>query len=97
MPEHSLALLDTSCVIEYPQHLESLEDAAAISTLTVAELAYGLHHDDPLVAASRERRYREVLGDFDPVPYSSDAAHLTGRSLRPCESRGGTRDHAGST
>lgn len=78
MPDHSLALLDTSCVIEYPQHLEGLADAAAISTLTVAELAYGLHHDDPMVAAARELRYREVLNDFDPVPYSSHAAHLYG-------------------
>jgi hypothetical protein len=76
--DHALALLDTSCVIEYPQHLERLADTAAISTLTVAELAYGLHHDDPLVASAREARYREVLTDFDPLPYSSRAAHLYG-------------------
>lgn len=78
VPDHSLALLDTSCVIEYPRHLEGLADTAAISTLTIAELAYGLHHEDPLIAAARESRYRQVLGDFDPVPYSSDAAHLYG-------------------
>ncbi len=78
MPDHPLALLDTSCVIEYPRNLDELADTAAISTLTVAELAYGLHHDDPLVAAAREARYREVLGDFDPIPYSAHAAHLYG-------------------
>jgi len=76
--DHALALLDTSCVIDYPEHLDRLADTAAISTLTVAELAYGLHHDDPLVAAGREARYREVLGDFDPIPYSTHAAHLYG-------------------
>ena len=78
MADHALALLDTSCVIEYPNHLDTLADTAAIRTLTVAELAYGLHHDNPLVAAAREARYRDVLNDFDPVPYSSRAAHLYG-------------------
>ena len=38
----------------------------------------GLHHDDPLVAAAREARYRDVLNDFGPVPYSARAAHLYG-------------------
>ncbi len=93
MPEHALALLDTSCVIELPEELEELADAATVSTLTIAELAYGIHHDDPLVAAAREARYREVLNEFDPVPYSARAAHLygaiaasvrkSGRSPRP--------------
>lgn len=78
VPEHALVLLDTSCVIAYPDRLEEIADAAAISTLTIAELAFGLHHRDPLVAASREARYREVLGSFDPVPYSARAAHLYG-------------------
>lgn len=93
MADNALALLDTSCVIEYPGRLEEMADAAAISTLTVAELAFGLHHPEPTVAAAREARYRQVLGDFDPVPYSARAAHLygaiaesvrrSGRSPRP--------------
>ncbi len=78
MPEHALVLLDTSCVIEFPDQLEELADAAAVSTLTIAELAYGIHHDDPMVAAAREARYREVLNEFAPVPYSARAAHLYG-------------------
>ena len=53
-------------------------DTFAISTMTVAELAYGLHHDDPLVSAAREARYRTVLNIFDPVPYSARAAHIYG-------------------
>ncbi|MGH2873854.1 MAG: PIN domain-containing protein [Solirubrobacteraceae bacterium] len=78
MPDHALVLLDTSCVIELPDRLEELAEAAAVSTLTIAELAYGIHHDDPIVAAAREARYREVLSEFTPVPYSARAAHLYG-------------------
>ncbi len=76
--EHRLALLDTSCVIDFPDRLEQLAEASAVSTLTIAELAYGLHHSDPFVAAAREARYREVLNEFDPVPYSATAAHIYG-------------------
>jgi len=78
VPEHALALLDTSCVIEFPDQMEQLAEAAAVSTLTIAELAYGIHHDDPVIAATREARYRDVLNEFDPVPYSARAAHLYG-------------------
>ncbi|MGH3276015.1 MAG: PIN domain-containing protein [Streptosporangiaceae bacterium] len=78
MPEHALALLDTSCVIEFPDQMEKLAEAAVVSTLTIAELAYGIHHQTPLVAAAREARYREVLNEFDPIPYSAHAAHLYG-------------------
>ena len=78
VPKHALALLDTSCVIDFPAQLEKLAEAAAVSTLSIAELAYGIHHGDPLVAAAREARYRNVLNTFDPVPYSAGAAHLYG-------------------
>ena len=78
MAEHALALLDTSCVIEFPEALDALADAATVSTLTIAELAYGIHHHDPFVAAAREARYRQVLNEFEPVPYSARAAHLYG-------------------
>ena len=78
VPEHRLALLDTSCVIEFPERLDELAEAAVVSTLTIAELAYGLHHADPVVAALREARYRDVLSQFTPLPYSARAAHLYG-------------------
>jgi predicted nucleic acid-binding protein len=78
VPEHALALLDTSCAIEVPVELDQLAEAVAVSTLTIAELALGLHRADPLVAATRETRYRELLATFDPVPYSARAAHLYG-------------------
>jgi hypothetical protein len=76
--EYSLALLDTSCVIDFPDQLDALAEAVAVSALTIAELAYGIHHDNPLVAAEREARYRNILNEFDPVPYSARAAHLYG-------------------
>jgi len=41
VPDQVLALLDTPGVIEYPDHLDTLADTAAISTLTIAELADG--------------------------------------------------------
>ena len=78
MPDHALALLDTSCVIDFPDRLAELAETVAVSALTIAELAYGLHHDDPFVAAAREARYREILNEFEPVPYSARAAHLYG-------------------
>jgi predicted nucleic acid-binding protein len=76
--EHALALLDTSCVIDFPDDMARLAEAAAVSTLTIAELAYGIYNEDPLIAAGREARYRDVLREFDPVPYSAAAAHLYG-------------------
>ena len=78
MPDHALALLDTSCAIDFPDQLEELAERVAVSTLTIAELAYGIHHDDPLVAAARENRYREVLAAFEPIPFSVGAAHIYG-------------------
>lgn len=65
-------------MIAFPRDLDDLAAAAAVSTLTIAELAYGIHHDDPMVAAAREARYRGVLNEFDPIPYSAEAAHLYG-------------------
>jgi len=50
---HRRVLLDTSVVIDYPvdavaQHTET----AAVSTITLAELSYGLHTTDPMVDAA---------------------------------------------
>ena len=87
--EHALALLDTSCVIDFPDELEALAEHAAVSTLAIAELAYGIHHDDPLVAAAREARYRDVLNEFEPIPYSARAAHLYGAIAATVRKSGG--------
>ncbi len=87
------ALLDTSAVIDPPANLGDLVVAAAISTMTLAELAYGLHTADPVLAAAREVRYQRVLATFEAIPYSASAARMygglcaavraTGRSPRP--------------
>ena len=50
-------LLDTSVVIDYPAVTVAAHAAtAAVSTITLAELAYGLHTEDPLRNAAREQR-----------------------------------------
>ena len=63
-------------MIDWPR--EAVAESFAVSTLTIAELAYSLHHDDPVVSAAREARYRMVLNLFEPIPYSARAAHIYG-------------------
>lgn len=87
------ALLDTSVVIDPPPDLGALTRTAAVSTVTLAELAYGLHTDDPVLSAAREVRYQRVRALFDAIPYSASSARLygglcaavraSGRSPRP--------------
>ena len=73
------ALLDTSIVIDYPvQSVAAQTASAAVSTITLAELAYGLHTSDPLVNAAREQRYHWISNTFDPIPFDSDAARTYG-------------------
>lgn len=78
MPDHAVGLLDTSCVIAYPEDMTQLIERAVVSTITVAELSFGLYHADPMESASRELLYRDVLSQFIVVPYSLRAAHLYG-------------------
>jgi predicted nucleic acid-binding protein len=73
------ALLDTSVVIDYPPGLVAAHTStAAISTITLAELAYGLHTSDPLLNAAREQRYHWFLQTFDAVPFDAEAARVYG-------------------
>ena len=72
-------LLDTSVLIDYPvdtvaRHAQS----AAVSTITLAELAYGLHTGDPLVNDAREQRYQWIVTTFDPIPFAQEAARTYG-------------------
>src|SRR6478609_9814094 len=76
---HDRALLDTSVVIDYPAAaVGQIADTAAISTITLAELAYGLHTVDPLVNAAREQRYQWIAATFAPIPFDADAARIYG-------------------
>ncbi len=79
MVRHERALLDTSVLIDYPvdtvaRHAQS----AAVSTITLAELAYGLHTGDPLVNDAREQRYQWIVTTFDPIPFAQEAARTYG-------------------
>jgi predicted nucleic acid-binding protein len=53
-------------------------ETASMSTISLAELAYGLHTHDPLVNAAREQRYHWILGTFDPIPFDTGAARVYG-------------------
>jgi predicted nucleic acid-binding protein len=73
------ALLDTSVVIDYPASaIAAQASTAAVSTITLAELAYGLHTADPLLNAAREQRYHWIINTFDPIPFDTRAARIYG-------------------
>ena len=76
---HDRVLLDTSVVIDYPAAAVAAHaDAAAVSTITLAELAYGLHTEDPLRSTAREQRYHWIAEAFDPIPFGVGAARIYG-------------------
>jgi len=73
------ALLDTSVVIDYPASVVAAHaSTAAVSTITLAELSYGLHTNDPLLNAAREQRYHWITGTFDAIPFDTHAARIYG-------------------
>jgi len=76
---HERALLDKSVVIDYPANAVAAHaSSAAVSTITLAELSYGLHTADPLLNAAREQRYRWITDSFDPIPFDTCAARVYG-------------------
>lgn len=76
---HDRVLLDTSVVIDYPAAAVAAHAAsAAVSTITLAELAYGLHSEDPLRNAAREQRYHWIADTFDPIPFGAGSARIYG-------------------
>lgn len=78
-PGHERALLDTSVVIDFPaEAIARNTSSGAVCTITLAELAYGLHTSDPLVNAAREQRYRWIVNVFNPIPFDTDAARTYG-------------------
>ena len=75
----SRALLDTSVVIDFPAAAVAAHTTtAAVSTITLAELSYGLHTEDPLLNAAREARYHWITTTFDPIPFDQHAARIYG-------------------
>ena len=86
-PAVDRALLDTSVVIDYPSGAVAAHAmSAAVSTITLAELAYGLHTPDPLVNAAREQRYHWIVNTFGVVTFDAGTARIYGAlcaSIRP--------------
>jgi predicted nucleic acid-binding protein len=73
-------VLDTCAVIDlHLLNLGALVDRkAAISAITVAELAYGLNIDDPARRAARTDRFYEVLNVLRVLPFDTAAAKMYG-------------------
>ncbi|EAP98207.1 hypothetical protein JNB_14623 [Janibacter sp. HTCC2649] len=72
------ALLDTSVLIDPPHGLASLATEVVVSTISLAELAHGLHVPDAVESAARQLRYQRILDVFEPLPYSVAAARTYG-------------------
>jgi predicted nucleic acid-binding protein len=76
---HQRALLDTSVIVDFPADAVAAHaSTAAVSAITLAELAYGLHTADPLLNAAREQRYHWITHTFDPIPFDTHAARVYG-------------------
>lgn len=77
---HKRGLLDTSVVIDLPGiDASRLPAAAAIATITLAELAAGPHATrDPSERARRQQRLQWAEATFDPLPFDLSAARTFG-------------------
>jgi predicted nucleic acid-binding protein len=73
-------LLDTCVVIDLERlDLSSLATAVpAISTVTIAELAYGLDSSDPVERFKRSERYHGALEQFQALSFDLMAAKIYG-------------------
>lgn len=79
IPRH--VLLDTSVLIDYPEVRTSLpqEAEAAISAISLAELAAGLHSTkDPVKQTQRRLQYRWVTKSFEPLAFDAETADIYG-------------------
>lgn len=65
-------------VIDPPADLARYADTLAVSTITLAELSFGLHTADPVTNAARQLRFERILATFEPIPYSATSARLYG-------------------
>ncbi|MDQ3756797.1 MAG: type II toxin-antitoxin system VapC family toxin [Actinomycetota bacterium] len=83
-------LLDTSVVID----LQDLDPArlpieAAVSAITMAELAAGPHAtSDPDEGARRQDRLQRAEAAFEPLPFDGEAARAYGRVFAAVASTG---------
>ena len=79
-PHRSVGLLDTSVAIDLERIAAAgLPDEAAISSLTMAELAAGPHATSDLEErARRQERLQRAETTFDPLPFDAEAARAYG-------------------
>ncbi|MGF6887520.1 putative nucleic acid-binding protein [Nocardia sp. GAS34] len=78
-PRH--VLLDTSVLIDYATVQSSLpeEAEAAISAVSLAELAAGLHSTkDPMKQAQRQLQFQWVAKSFNPLAFDAETANIYG-------------------
>lgn len=81
MAEPSRGLLDTSVLIDHGRlDPARLPDEAAVSAVSVAELAAGPHTtDDRAERARRQDRLQWVTATFEPLPFDAESARAYGR------------------
>ena len=74
-------LLDTSVIIDVDRlNAAALPIEAAISAITMAELAAGPHATtDPAERARRQDRLQRAEAAFDPLPFDGEASRAYGR------------------
>jgi len=84
--EHRRGLLDTNILIlRRWLDAEDLPEEMAVSAVTLAQLAAGVHlvrGDDADARAERARRtdvLQRAEGEFDPIPFDGEAARAFGR------------------
>ena len=79
MTRHERALLDTSVIIDFDAAAVGMHaECVALSVITVAELAYGLHTSDVMVNANRQSRFRWILSRFDVIDFDTECAETYG-------------------
>jgi predicted nucleic acid-binding protein len=79
-PRRLRGLLDTSVVVDLERVAdEALPEEAAISSLTLAELAAGPHATSDMdERARRQERLQRAEATFDPLPFDTAAARAYG-------------------
>jgi len=78
-PRH--VLLDTSVLIDYAEVQSILpeEAEAAISAVSLAELAAGLHSTkDPMKQVQRQLQFQWVAKSFNPLAFDAETANIYG-------------------
>lgn len=78
----TVGLLDTSVLIDLDQPVvaAALPDTAAISSISLAELAAGPHlAQDPLERARRQARLQQIESLFDPLDFDTSCARSFGQ------------------